>query len=44
MNEGVIVQIIGPVVDVEFQEGQIPEVLNAIHIPYKSIETNEDRI
>jgi F-type H+-transporting ATPase subunit beta len=44
MNEGVIVQIIGPVVDVEFKEGEIPEVLNAIHIPYKFIETGEDKI
>jgi len=44
MNEGVIVQIIGPVIDVEFKEGEIPEVLNAIHIPYKFIETGEDRI
>ena len=43
MNEGVIVQIIGPVIDVEFKEGEIPEVLNAIHIPYKFIETGEDR-
>jgi F-type H+-transporting ATPase subunit beta len=44
MNEGKIVQVIGPVVDVEFEEGKLPAVLNAIEIPMKSIETNEDRI
>lgn len=32
MNEGRIVQVIGPVVDVEFTEGNIPAVLNALHI------------
>ncbi len=44
MNEGKIVQVIGPVVDVEFEEGKLPAVLNALEIPMKSIETNEDRI
>jgi F-type H+-transporting ATPase subunit beta len=44
MNEGVIVQVVGPVVDVEFKEGGIPEVLNALHIPRKSIETGADEI
>ena len=44
MNEGVIVQVIGPVVDVEFSKGQIPEVLNALQIPVKSIETGEDKM
>ena len=33
MNEGKIVQIIGPVVDVEFPGGKLPEILNALHIP-----------
>ncbi len=42
MNEGSIIQVIGPVVDVEFPSGNIPEILNALHIPMKSIETGED--
>jgi F-type H+/Na+-transporting ATPase subunit beta len=42
MNEGHIVQVIGPVVDVEFSENQIPAVLNALHIPRKSPETGEE--
>ena len=30
-NEGKIKQIIGPVVDVEF-EGELPAILNALHV------------
>ena len=33
MNEGKIVQIIGPVVDIDFSGGAIPSILNAIRIP-----------
>lgn len=44
MNEGHIVQVIGPVVDVEFAEGQIPSVLNALEIPRTSPETGEESI
>jgi F-type H+-transporting ATPase subunit beta len=42
MNEGKIVQVIGPVVDVEFTEGKIPAVLNALHIKRTSPETGEE--
>ncbi|MBI5324908.1 MAG: F0F1 ATP synthase subunit beta [Ignavibacteriae bacterium] len=43
MNEGHIVQVIGPVVDVEFPEGKIPEVLNSLEILRTSPESgNED--
>jgi len=31
-NEGRVVQIIGPVVDVEFPAGKLPTILNAVHI------------
>lgn len=41
-NEGVIVQVIGPVVDVEFSGHGIPAVLNALEIPRKSPETGKD--
>lgn len=44
MNEGRIVQVIGPVVDVEFTEGNIPAVLNALHIKRISPETNQEDI
>jgi len=42
MNEGRIVQVIGPVVDVEFSEGKIPAVLNALEIKRNSPETGEE--
>ncbi len=32
MHEGVINQIIGPVIDIKFEEGHMPELLNAIKI------------
>jgi F-type H+/Na+-transporting ATPase subunit beta len=32
MNKGKIVQVIGPVVDVQFAEGQIPEIYNALEV------------
>lgn len=31
-NEGLITQIIGPVIDVEFQSGELPEIYNALRI------------
>lgn len=44
MNVGRIVQVIGPVIDVTFPEGNIPPVLNALHIKRKSIETGKDEV
>ncbi|MGE5246808.1 MAG: hypothetical protein ACM3L8_00560, partial [Verrucomicrobiota bacterium] len=32
MNKGKIVQVIGPVVDVRFDAGQLPSLYNAIKI------------
>ncbi len=34
MNEGKVVQVIGPVVDIEFGQGKLPSILNAIRIEY----------
>ena len=31
-NEGLITQIIGPVIDVEFQQGELPEIYTALKI------------
>ena len=36
MNTGKIVQVIGPVVDVEFAGGKLPTLYNALHVPLKS--------
>ncbi len=41
MNQGKIVQVIGPVVDVEFNEGQLPNILNEIQIERTSVDTGE---
>ena len=33
MNEGWIVQVIGPVVDCEFAPGRLPAIYNAVKVP-----------
>ncbi len=33
LNIGKVVQVMGPVVDVRFNEGELPEILNALKIP-----------
>jgi F-type H+-transporting ATPase subunit beta len=33
MSDGKIVQVIGPVVDVEFEPGQLPAIYNALEVP-----------
>jgi F-type H+/Na+-transporting ATPase subunit beta len=42
MNEGKIVQVIGPVVDIDFSGGKLPEIMNAIRIPRKNVEGFEE--
>jgi F-type H+-transporting ATPase subunit beta len=32
MNKGTIAQVIGPVVDVDFSEGELPQILNSLYI------------
>lgn len=44
MNEGKIIQVIGPVVDVDFSGGKLPAILNAIKIPRKNIEGVEEEL
>jgi F-type H+-transporting ATPase subunit beta len=44
MNIGKIVQVIGPVVDVAFEEGKLPSILNAILISNPAINDNEDNL
>ncbi|MBI5808389.1 MAG: F0F1 ATP synthase subunit beta [Ignavibacteriales bacterium] len=41
-NEGVIVQVIGPVVDIDFPDGNLPKIYNSIHIPRKSVEGKDE--
>jgi F-type H+-transporting ATPase subunit beta len=44
MQEGKIVQVIGPVVDVEFSGGQLPNILNELRIKRISAETKKEEI
>ncbi|HWP81928.1 MAG TPA: F0F1 ATP synthase subunit beta [Bacteroidota bacterium] len=44
MNEGKIVQVIGPVVDVEFSGGKLPSILNAVKIPRVNPEGIEEEL
>ena len=43
-NIGKIVQVIGPVVDVEFEEGHLPKILDAITITNPAIDDKEDNL
>jgi F-type H+-transporting ATPase subunit beta len=38
MNEGKIVQVIGPVVDVEFEPGKLPAIYNALEVKGKQVQ------
>ncbi len=41
-NEGTIVQVIGPVVDIDFPEDNLPAIYNAINIPRTSPDGKEE--
>ena len=43
-NMGKITQVLGPVVDVEFEQGKLPEVLTALLITNPSINDQEDNL
>ncbi len=40
--KGKIIQVIGPVVDIEFEEGHLPQIYNAIRIPRVNAEGKEE--
>jgi F-type H+-transporting ATPase subunit beta len=44
MNEGRLIQVMGPVVDVEFKEGELPEILTALLITNPAIDDTEDNL
>jgi len=44
MNIGRVVQVIGPVVDVAFEGGQLPNIMNAIAITNPTINDQEDNL
>ncbi len=44
MNEGQIVQVIGPVVDIDFSGGNLPSILNAVRIPRVNAEGQQEEL
>ncbi len=44
MNEGRIIQVIGPVIDIDFSGGQLPAILNSIKIHRTNIEGIEEEL
>ncbi|MDB5217490.1 MAG: synthase beta chain, partial [Myxococcaceae bacterium] len=44
MGKGKIVQVIGPVVDVEFEAGKLPKILNALKLTNPSISSEKDNL
>ncbi len=44
MNEGVIIQVIGPVVDIDFSGSSLPAILNAVKIPRTSIDGKKENL
>jgi F-type H+-transporting ATPase subunit beta len=44
MSDGIITQVIGPVIDVEFSKGNLPEIYTALRISNKGISDVEDNL
>ena len=41
---GKIIQVIGPVVDVEFEPGRLPQIMNALFITNPAINDHADNL
>jgi F-type H+-transporting ATPase subunit beta len=44
MSDGKIIQVMGPVVDVEFNEGDLPPIFTALHITNPTIDNTTDNL
>jgi len=44
MNKGKIIQVIGPVLDVEFSDGQLPQILTALTVTNPVIDDTENNL
>jgi len=44
MSDGKIIQVMGPVVDVEFKEGDLPAIFTALHITNPTIDSTADNL
>jgi len=43
LTKGVVTQVMGPVVDVKFEDGQLPEIYDALTVEIEATEQNEGR-
>jgi len=43
-DEGQVVQVIGPVVDIDFEDGHLPKIYNAIIIPRTNMQGEEEEL
>jgi len=43
LSKGYVLQVMGPVVDVKFDDGQLPEIYDALHVEVDSTDENESR-
>lgn len=43
-NAGIVVQVIGPVVDIDFADGHLPKIYSAVKIPRTNIEGEKDEL
>ena len=43
MSKGIVTQVMGPVVDVKFEEGQLPEIYDALFVDIEATEVTEAR-
>jgi F-type H+-transporting ATPase subunit beta len=44
MSDGKVIQVMGPVVDVEFPEGDLPSIFTALHITNPTIDNTPDNL
>lgn len=44
VNTGKVIQVVGPVVDVEFEPGKLPEIMNALLISNKGLSDEADNL
>ncbi|MFU8819611.1 MAG: F0F1 ATP synthase subunit beta, partial [Desulfurivibrio sp.] len=44
VNTGKVIQVIGPVVDVEFEPGKLPEIMNGMLVSNKGISDEADNL
>ncbi|MFD1020096.1 F0F1 ATP synthase subunit beta [Thalassobacillus hwangdonensis] len=44
MSKGRVIQVMGPVIDVAFEDGHLPDIYNALHVAYAAKSENEKSV